>query len=83
MIVPAELPEDLAAFRTQQQRWTRGSAQTLRKLLGHVWTTPDVDLKARLEATFQLLLNAAYPLMFLLALLTAPFRPNHLGHHSL
>lgn len=72
LVVPAELPEDLAAFRTQQQRWTRGSAQTLRKLLGWIWTTPEVAFKARCEATFQLLLNAAYPLMFLLALLTVP-----------
>jgi len=72
VVVPAELPEELAAFRAQQQRWTRGSAQTLRKLLRFIWTTPEVAWKARCEATFQLLLNAAYPLMFLLALLTVP-----------
>ncbi|HBP20293.1 MAG TPA: glycosyl transferase family 2 [Planctomycetes bacterium] len=70
--VPSELPEDLAAFRAQQRRWTRGSGQTARKLLGHVWRTPGVPLRARVEATFQLLLNAAYPLSLLLALLTVP-----------
>jgi len=70
--VPAELPEDLHAFRAQQRRWTRGSAQTARKLLGHVWRTPGVRLAARLEATFQLTLNAAYPLLLLLALLSVP-----------
>jgi cellulose synthase/poly-beta-1,6-N-acetylglucosamine synthase-like glycosyltransferase len=70
--VPAELPEGLAAFRAQQRRWTRGSGQTARKLLLHVWRTPDVLLRARVEATFQLLLNAAYPLLLLLALLTVP-----------
>ncbi|MGE0706906.1 MAG: glycosyltransferase family 2 protein [Planctomycetota bacterium] len=70
--VPAELPRDLHALRAQQARWTRGSGQTARKLLAHVWRTPGVALAARVEATFQLLLNAAYPLLLLLALLSVP-----------
>lgn len=69
---PAELPARLDALREQQRRWTRGAGQTARKLLGEVWRTPDVLLRARLEATFQLLLNAAYPLLLLLALLAVP-----------
>ena len=72
VLVPAELPEDLAAFRAQQRRWTRGSGQTARKLLGHVWRTPGVLLRARIEATFQLLLNVAYPLLLLLVLTSVP-----------
>jgi cellulose synthase/poly-beta-1,6-N-acetylglucosamine synthase-like glycosyltransferase len=32
--VPAELTPQLAAFKQQQGRWSRGSAQTLRKLFG-------------------------------------------------
>lgn len=70
--VPAELPADLGAFRTQQRRWARGAGQTARKLLGEVWRAPDVLLRARLEASCQLLMNAAYPLVLLLALLTVP-----------
>lgn len=72
VVVPAELPEGLAAFRTQQKRWARGSGQTARKLLHEIWRAPEVPLRARVEATFQLLLNAAYPLLLLLALLTVP-----------
>lgn len=72
LVAPAELPERLDAFRTQQQRWARGSGQTARKLLAEVWRAPEVPLRARVEATFQLLLNAAYPLLLLLALLTVP-----------
>ncbi len=72
VVVPAELPEGLAAFRTQQKRWARGSGQTARKLIGEIWRAPDVRMRARIEATFQLLLNAAYPLLLLLALLTVP-----------
>ncbi len=67
-----ELPEDLAAFRSQQSRWVKGSAETARKLLGDVWRTPGVPLGARLETTVQLLLNAAYPFALALALLTVP-----------
>lgn len=72
VVAPAELPEDLAAFRAQQRRWTRGSGQTARKLLGHVWRTPGVLLRARIEATFQLLLNVAYPLLLALVLTSVP-----------
>lgn len=78
--VPAELPEDVGAWRTQQARWTRGSAQTARKLLGEVWRAPGVPLAARVEATCQLLLNAAYVLALGLALLMVPLVA--LGHAS-
>ncbi|MCO5167696.1 MAG: glycosyltransferase [Planctomycetes bacterium] len=70
--VPGELPEDVGALRTQQERWTRGSAQTARKLLGAVWRAPGVPLAARVEATCQLLLNASYVLALALALLMVP-----------
>lgn len=72
VVAPAELPAGLAALRAQQRRWTRGAGQTARKLLPAIWRTPDVPARARLEATFQLLLNAAYPLLLLLALLAVP-----------
>jgi hypothetical protein len=70
--VPAELPARLSAFRTQQKRWARGGGQTARKLLREIWRAPEVALRARVEATFQLLLNLAYPLLLLLVLLTVP-----------
>jgi cellulose synthase/poly-beta-1,6-N-acetylglucosamine synthase-like glycosyltransferase len=72
VVVPGELPVEVDAWRTQQERWTRGSGQTARKLLRDVWRTPGVPLAARVEATCQLLLNAAYVLALLLALLMVP-----------
>ncbi|MCA8924815.1 MAG: glycosyltransferase family 2 protein [Planctomycetes bacterium] len=72
VVVPAELPATVTALRVQQQRWTRGGAQTARKLLPHVWRVPDVPLRARIEATFQLVLGAAYPCMFALCALSVP-----------
>lgn len=72
LVAAGELPEDLAAFRSQQRRWVKGSAETSRKLLGAVWTAPGLTLGARFETTVQLLLNASYPLALALALLTVP-----------
>ncbi len=68
---PAELPESVAAFKSQQRRWTRGAVQTARKLLPRIWRAP-VPLSTKLEATFHLTSNLAYVLMVLLALLVFP-----------
>jgi cellulose synthase/poly-beta-1,6-N-acetylglucosamine synthase-like glycosyltransferase len=65
---PAELPSDVAAFKAQQARWARGSAQVARKLLGRLWRAP-LPLRIKLEATTHLIGNVGYPLMLLLALL--------------
>lgn len=65
---PAELPADVAAFKAQQSRWARGSAQVARKLLARLWRAP-LPLRVKLEATTHLIGNIGYPLMLLLALL--------------
>jgi cellulose synthase/poly-beta-1,6-N-acetylglucosamine synthase-like glycosyltransferase len=69
---PSELPTEIASFRSQQHRWVKGSGQNARRLLKVMWTSPEVRLAARVEASFQLLLNAAYPLVCLLSLLSVP-----------
>ena len=68
---PAELPETVVAFKSQQRRWTRGAVQTARKLLPRIWRAP-VPLSTKLEATFHLTSNLAYVLMVALALLVFP-----------
>ena len=40
IVVPAELPVQLEAFKSQQFRWAKGSIQTSKKLLGQVWRSP-------------------------------------------
>src|SRR5262249_46356073 len=40
VVVPTELPATLGAFRLQQRRWTRGSAQVLRACGPTVWRSP-------------------------------------------
>ena len=71
VVSPAELPEDISAFRAQQYRWAKGTVQTSRKLLGRVLTS-DLTFSQRLEAFFHLTPHFAYPLMVLLSVLLLP-----------
>lgn len=69
--VPAELPEHINAFRTQQFRWTKGAAQTALLTLPRLWQS-DEPLSVKAEGTFHLTAHAAYPFVLLVALLHAP-----------
>src|SRR5690606_20970148 len=68
---PAELPEELSAFRAQQHRWAKGTVQTARKLLGRI-ASAKLPFKQRVEACFHMLPHFASPLMLLLTVLLLP-----------
>lgn len=68
LVAPAELPPDMAAFKTQQHRWAKGSVQTARKLLGRIWRS-SAPLPRKIEATAHLGANFSYPLLVVLSLL--------------
>ena len=68
LVVPAELPAHMSAFRTQQRRWARGAVQTCRKLLGRILRSP-APWAVRLEAMAHLTANAGYPLLLAVVLL--------------
>lgn len=57
--VPAELPADMDAFKTQQFRWAKGMAQTAMKHLQQVWKAP-VRLSKKLHAVFHLLGSVSF-----------------------
>ena len=59
LIVPSELPATLADFRSQQQRWAKGSIQTARKILPRLWKT-QLPLTVKAEATAHLLANLGW-----------------------
>ena len=69
--VPAEIPATAAAWRQQQFRWTKGAAETARKLLGPVWRS-GIRLGAKVQATLHLGNFAVYPALLVAALLHAP-----------
>ena len=69
--VPSELPDNAAAFRSQQHRWAKGGIQCARKLLPTILPAR-LALRIRSEALAHLGANFAYPLVLLLAVLTPP-----------
>jgi cellulose synthase/poly-beta-1,6-N-acetylglucosamine synthase-like glycosyltransferase len=71
VVAPAEIPVTMSAFKSQQQRWSKGSIQTSRKLLPRILASP-LSLRVKVEAFFHLTANIAYPLMVLLSLLLFP-----------
>jgi hypothetical protein len=68
VVVPAELPSDIEAFKSQQRRWAKGSIQTARKLLPAVLDAAR-PLRVRAEAVLHLTSNVTYPLLVGLGLM--------------
>jgi cellulose synthase/poly-beta-1,6-N-acetylglucosamine synthase-like glycosyltransferase len=71
VVVPAELPPDMDGFKSQQHRWTKGSIQVCKKILGDVWRS-DIPLRLKLEATAHLTSNFAYLLTLCTLVLMYP-----------
>jgi cellulose synthase/poly-beta-1,6-N-acetylglucosamine synthase-like glycosyltransferase len=70
--VPAELPVEMNAFKSQQRRWAKGVVQVGVKLLGRMWRDPRLPLRVKLEQFFRLTGNCAAPLVIVLALINLP-----------
>lgn len=71
LVVPAELPVEVNAFKSQQHRWAKGNAQVIRKLMKTIWTSK-ASLHTKLECWFHLTANCNYMLMVVLAVLMVP-----------
>ena len=71
VVVPAEIPEDVNAFKSQQFRWAKGSMQTAIKLLPRILRS-DLSRFTKLQAFLHLTHYAVHPLMLVLALLSLP-----------
>jgi cellulose synthase/poly-beta-1,6-N-acetylglucosamine synthase-like glycosyltransferase len=71
LVAPAELPVEMNAFKTQQQRWAKGSVQVCKKLLPRILAS-ELPWREKVEATFHLTANLAFPLMLLLSALVFP-----------
>jgi hypothetical protein len=67
-VVPAELPDSLPAFASQQHRWAKGTLQTARKLTLPLLRAP-LPLSVKMEALSHLYCNLTYPLLLVLAVL--------------
>lgn len=68
---PAELPVDIHAFRTQQNRWTKGALQVARYVLPDLWRAK-IPLHTKIEATAHLTANVGYLLTMFVSLMLLP-----------
>lgn len=71
IVAPAEIPVTIAALKSQQFRWAKGSIQTARLMLPRVWKGPYSLLK-KIEAFLHLTNYMVHPLMLTLAILAFP-----------
>ncbi len=69
---PAELPPQLAAFKRQQARWTQGSIQSLRKLVGPILRSHRLNPVQKVMALLHLSGYVAHVLMIGLLLVSLP-----------
>ena len=69
--VPAELPPDMNALRSQQFRWAKGGVETALKLVRRLWRS-DEPGRVKLQGTFHLTAHFAFPFILLAALTHAP-----------
>ncbi|HEX8990859.1 MAG TPA: cellulose synthase family protein [Anaerolineales bacterium] len=72
VVVPAELPAEVEAFKKQQFRWAKGSFQVVRKLMPRVARRGDLPWHVRLMAFVHLTGYMVHPLMLSLLILTLP-----------
>ncbi|MBF0429909.1 MAG: glycosyltransferase [Fibrobacteria bacterium] len=81
VVVPAELPSNINAFKSQQYRWAKGSIQTAMKLLPQVFMSK-VPLRVKIQSFLHTTHYMIHPLMLITALLACPllvFYPIKLG----
>ena len=69
---PAELPAVMNALKTQQFRWNKGAAECVRKNLGKVLRSKDIDFGTKMNAIFHLMNSAVFICIIILALLSIP-----------
>jgi len=71
IVAPAELPVAMSAIKSQQYRWTKGAAETSKKLLPKVLKS-DLPFASKFHATFHLLNSVIFICIVLTAVLSVP-----------
>ncbi len=71
LVVPAEIPGDINAFKSQQFRWAKGSIETAKKLLPRVMAS-DLPLFTKLQSSLHMTHYLVHPIMLWLAIMSLP-----------
>ncbi|MEN8149288.1 MAG: glycosyltransferase [Planctomycetota bacterium] len=69
--VPAELPADVFAFKSQQRRWAKGSIECAKKLLPKIYAAR-IPFRQKVQATLHVTQHIVYCLVVMMALLGLP-----------
>jgi cellulose synthase/poly-beta-1,6-N-acetylglucosamine synthase-like glycosyltransferase len=72
IVVPAELPSQVEAFKKQQFRWAKGSFQVVRKMLPRVFEQSQLPWNVRVMGILHLTGYFVHPLMLMILLMTLP-----------
>jgi cellulose synthase/poly-beta-1,6-N-acetylglucosamine synthase-like glycosyltransferase len=80
VVVPGQLPPQMAAYKRQQARWAQGCTQTLVATLRPLWRAR-LTLDQKVMALLHLCQYLPQPLLLLLLLLTPPLILTHELHH--
>ena len=72
VVVPAELPPHVEAYKNQQFRWAKGSFQVVRKILPEVLGRSRLPWHIRLLALLHITGYGVHPLMLAILILTLP-----------
>jgi cellulose synthase/poly-beta-1,6-N-acetylglucosamine synthase-like glycosyltransferase len=65
---PAELPVAMSALKSQQFRWTKGGAETFKKMFGRLITTPGLRFSERINGLAHLFNSSVFVFVLLLSL---------------
>ena len=71
VICPSELPVQIAALKSQQHRWAKGLTECFLKLMPVLWRSR-MAFAAKVEGTFHLGANLAFPASLLFTVLALP-----------
>ncbi|MEX2379221.1 MAG: glycosyltransferase family 2 protein, partial [Vicingaceae bacterium] len=69
---PAELPANIAALKTQQNRWNKGAAECVRKNLWKVLQSSQLSTLTKVNALFHLMNSTVFLAIIILAFLSVP-----------
>jgi len=78
---PSELPVQITALKSQQHRWAKGLTECFLKLIPTVWRSP-LSLSRKLEATFHLGANLAFPASLFMTVVALPVMLLRMGTAS-
>ncbi len=68
---PAELPAEMNGLKSQQFRWTKGGAETAKKMLPLIWKA-DISRRKKIHGTVHLMSSSIFICIFLIGILSVP-----------